>query len=376
MANTLTNLLPSLYEARDLVSREMVGLTSACTIDARMEGAALNQPVYVPITTLGALENTTPGQLPPDTGDQTVDSTPIVITKSMAQAFRITGEEEMGLNTGIGYKNIYTSQIIQAMRALTNQIEVDLAATFTRASRAYGTAGSTPFATSLADPAQVRKILMDNGAPQQDMQLVIDTAAGANVRSLAQLTKANEAGTTSLRENGTLLDIHGFKLRESAGINLAKTAVGTGTGYVTNGALAKGALTIPVQTGTGTILAGDVVTIGASKYVVGTALTAGAITINAPGLVAPIAGGSTVTVSAIFTPNYAFDRSALILAARQRAIPSGGDMASDRHYVTDKVSGLTFELAMYPQYQRVRYEIALAWGVANIKPAHSAILLG
>lgn len=376
MANTLTNLLPSLYEARDLVSREMVGLIPACTIDARMEGAALNQPVYVPITTLGALENTSPGQLPPDTGDQTVDTTPIVISKSMAQPFRITGEEEMGLNTGIGYKNIYTSQIIQAMRALTNQIEIDLASTFTRASRAYGTPGTTPFATSLADPAQVRKILMDNGAPQQDMQLVIDTTAGANVRSLAQLTKANEAGTTSLRENGTLLDIHGFKLRESAGINLAKTAIGTGAGYVTNGALAKGVTVIPVQTGTGTILAGDVVTIGASKYVVGTALTAGAITINAPGLVAPIASGSTVTVSAIFTPNYAFDRSALILAARQRAIPSGGDMASDRHYVTDKMSGLTFELAMYPQYQRVRYEIALAWGVANIKPAHSAILLG
>ncbi len=48
-----------------------------------------------------------------------------------------------------------------------------------------------------------------------------------------QLTKANEAGTTALRAQGTLLELHGFVLRESAGV--ARHTAGTGASYVTNG---------------------------------------------------------------------------------------------------------------------------------------------
>jgi hypothetical protein len=100
--------------------------------------------------------------------------------------------------------------------------------------------------------------------------------------ALAQLTKANEAGTTALRAQGTLLELHGFVLRESAGV--ARHTAGTGASYVTNGALAIGATVIPVQTGSGTIIAGDVVTIGNYKYVVTSALSGGNVTIGAPGL--------------------------------------------------------------------------------------------
>lgn len=375
MANSLTGLLPTLYEAVDTVSREMVGFIPACTIDAKAENAALHQSIMVPVTPAASAEDSVASSLPPDSGDQIIGNTQISITQSKAVPFRWTGEEQKGINTGVGYANIQKDQIAQAIRTLVNLVESDLAGTFTGASRAWGTAGTAPFASDLSDPAQVRKILMDNGSPMSDLQLVIDTTAGAKVRSLANLTKANEAGTTELREQGKLLEIHGFKLRESAGIQV-KSYVGTGIGYTLNGAHAKGATVINAASGTGTIFAGDVVTIGGLKYVVQTTLAGGSFNINLPGLMGAQATGGTISVSPIFTPNYAFDRSSLVLAARQRAIPVEGDMASDRAYVTDPVSGLTFEFAMYKQYMRVRYEVALAWGVANIKPSHSALLLG
>lgn len=374
MANTLTSLVPDLYESLDIVSRELAGFIPSVTLDATAERAALNQAIRIPITPAAPAEDVSPGQLPPDDGDQTVGNTPFTITKSRMVPFRWTGEEQKGINTGPGYANIRRDQITQAMRTLVNEIEVDVGKTAYLASRATGTAGTTPFASTLGDTAQVRKILSDNGAPLSDLRCVIDTTAGANIRTLAQLTKANEAGTTALRAQGTLLELHGFVLRESAGV--ARHTAGTGASYVTNGALAIGATVIPVQTGSGTIIAGDVVTIGNYKYVVTSALSGGNLTIGAPGLREAVNSGSTVTLSAAYTANFAFSRSAIVLATRAPALPEEGDMADDRMMIQDPRTGMAFEVSMYKQYRRVRYEIAAAWGVQNIKPAHSCILLG
>lgn len=374
MANTLTSLVPDLYESLDIVSRELAGFIPSVTLDATAERAALNQAIRIPITPAAPAEDVSPGQLPPDDGDQTVGNTPFTITKSRMVPFRWTGEEQKGINTGPGYANIRRDQITQAMRTLVNEIEVDVGKTAYLASRATGTAGTTPFASTLGDTAQVRKILSDNGAPLSDLQCVIDTTAGANIRTLAQLTKANEAGTTALRAQGTLLELHGFVLRESSGV--ARHTAGTGASYVTNGALAVGATVIPVQTGSGTIIAGDVVTIGNYKYVVTSALSGGNLTIGAPGLREAVNSGSTVTLAAAYTANFAFSRSAIVLATRAPALPEEGDMADDRMMIQDPRTGMAFEVSMYKQYRRVRYEIAAAWGVQNIKPAHTALLLG
>lgn len=374
MANTLTSLVPDLYESLDIVSRELAGFIPSVTMDATAERAALNQAIRIPITPAAPAENVTPGQLPPDDGDQTISNIPFTITKSRMVPFRWTGEEQKGINTGPGYANLRRDQITQAMRTLVNEIEVDLGSLAYLSSRATGTAGTTPFASTLGDTAQVRKILSDNGAPLSDLQCVIDTTAGANLRTLAQLTKANEAGTTALRAQGTLLELHGFVLRESAGV--ARHTAGTGASYVTNGALTVGTTVIPVQTGSGTIVAGDVVTIGNFKYVVTSALSGGNLTIGAPGLRENVATGSTVTLAAAYTANFAFSRSAIVLATRAPALPEEGDMADDRMMIQDPRTGMAFEVSMYKQYRRVRYEIAAAWGVQNIKPAHTALLLG
>ncbi|AKJ28832.1 P22 coat - protein 5 family protein [Caldimonas brevitalea] len=378
MANTLTRMIPDLYESLDIVSRELVGLIPSCTMDANASRAAVNQDVVVDIAPTSVASDIVPGVTAPNDGDQNIGNTTIRITKSRAVPFRWNGEEQKGVNSGAGYANIRNKQMQQAMRTLTNEVEADLAAEHIRASRAYGTPGTTPFATNLGETAQVRKILADNGSPMGDLQLVIDTTAGANMRTLSNLSKANEAGDTSLLRQGVLLDVHGFAIRESAQIKTP--AKGTGAGYLVNNGAGYpiGATSIAVDTGTGTIVAGDVITFAgdANKYLVATALAGGVVVLAEPGLRQAVADNTAITVANAATRNMAFDRGALVLACRAPARPEEGDQAEDVVIVTDPRSGLSFEVALYKQYRQVRYEMSLAWGSKLIKPAHSALLLG
>jgi len=376
-------MIPDLYESLDVISREQVGLIPAVTMDARAARAAVGQAVVVELAPAATASNITPGVTAPNDGDQTIGNTSITITKSRGVPFRWNGEEQLGVNSGPGYQAIRLSQMQQAMRTLCNEVEADLASLHSTFSRAYGTAGTTPFATNLSDPAQVRKILVDNGTPQADLQLVIDTTAGANMRTLAQLTKANEANDTSLLRQGILLPLHGMDVRESG--QILTSVAGTGAGATTNATgYAVGSTVITLASaGTGTLLAGDIITLAGdtNKYVLasGDADTSngGTITLAAPGLRKALPAAATaITVISASARNMAFHRSAIVLAARAPALPEEGDMADDRTLITDPRSGLTFEVAVYKQYRQVRYEMSIAWGFANIKPNHTALLLG
>ena len=376
MANTLTNLLPDLYAAMDKVSRELVGFIPAVGRNSGAERASVGEKVRVPVTGEANVGDIAPSMSLPEPTDQVVDNVEIEITKARAAEFGFVGEEQLGLDNGPGYLSVQAGMIAQAMRKLVNEVEQDVANTYIGASRAFGTAGTIPFQTGLEDTAQVRKILADNGAPLMDLNLVIDTTAGAQMRTLTNLTKVNEANDATLLRQGVLLDVHGFAIRESAKVVTAVS--GNGTGYTTSAA-PEGSTIFDLADGSGEIKAGDVITFAGdtNKYIVATGLTApGQITIAKPGLLQDVVQGTAVTVDNTSTRNMAFDREAIQLVTRAPALPKEGDIALDRTVITDPNSGLAFEVSIYGGYRKVRYELALAWGQKVIKPEHVGILLG
>ncbi len=382
-ANTLTGLIPDLYAGLDVVSRELVGMIPSVSRDANAERAAVGQNVSYHIAPVANAFNVTPAMVVPEPTDQTIGAGSLQITKSRGAEFGFVGEAQKGLNSGPGYLSVQADMFAQALRTLTNEIEVDLATEgYQNASRAYGSV-SLAFATNTGETAQLKKILDDNGAPPTGRSLVIDTSAGAALRTLAQLTKANEAGTTMTLRQGELLDLNNFSIKESAGIQ--SPAVGTGaSATTTNAGFAVGATTIALASaGTGTIVAGDILSFAgdASLYqvVTGDADTSngGSFVISAPGLRKAIPASATnITLVARTARNLAFTRDALVLVARAPALPVEGDLALDRFMLTDPRSGLTFEVAIYPGYRKVRYEVTMAWGVKAIKRANIAALLG
>jgi len=379
MANTLTGLIPVLYKAIDKVSRELTGFIPSVGLDLSDTGAAVGQTIRIPVTSATTSKNIAPAANAPNDGDPDIGYVDVTITKSKYVPIRWSGEEAAGV--GARYDEIRANQFAQAMRVLVNEVESDIAGLYYAASRAYG-GSSASFNADLSDPANLRKILADNGAPMTDLQLVISTTQGARLRTLAQLTKANEAGTDDLLRRGVLLDIHGFAVRESA--KVATVTQGEATDYVLDDAHDAGKTSLKVRynkTGTGAIInKGAIITIAGdtNKYVVAAnkAGEAGTLYINAPGLIKAASNGAEITVSTgTYEAALAFDRGAIQLVARPPLMPQGGDAADDVMNITDPVSGLTFQVALYRQYRQIKYEVALAWGVKAIKPEHIAVLI-
>lgn len=389
MANTLTSLTPNLYEAIDVVSREQVGFIPAVTRNTSAERAALNQQILVPIAQAQTANDNTAAVTAPNTGDQTIGNVSMTISKSKHVPVRWNGEEQKGAINAGWYNTLLTQQFTQAFRTLGNLIEADLATTaIANASRAYGTAGTTPLgvAADLSDVAQLRKILDDNGCPQTDLQLVLNSAAVANMRGKQSiLLKVNESGSQALLRRGAISDVQleGFDLHNSA--QLTTFTKGTGAAYVTSGSTAPGVSTIALVTGTGTVLAGDVVTFAAdanNKYVNGLAIAApGSISLNAPGAMVTIATGNAMTIGGNYTPSIGFSKSAIQLITRKPQMPVGPDgkamdMADDVMEVTDPVSGIVYEIALYRQFLQMVFHVRVAWGTQAIKSNHIATLLG
>ena len=382
--NTLTNLIPALYASLDVVSRELCGMIPAVTVDARASAAALNQSVYVPIAPdSNSLIDNTPAMSIPSEADQTIGSTAISITKSKSVPFSWSGEEELGLNSGAGAASIQNNQITQAMRTLVNSVETDLCALQSTFSRAAGTAGTTAFATNTAALTAARKILVDNGAPMSDASLILDTTAGAALRTLLNVNSARVTDAP-VSEQGVIQRISDLSIRESA--QVVTSTAGTGATVKTNTAgyaVGETVITLKSTGGTGTVVAGDVVTFfgDTNQYVVvsGDAdiSDGGTITLAAPGLRKAIAASETaITIVAAAARNLAFSRNAIVLATRLPTRPAQGDLAIDVMTITDPRSGLSFEVSVYAGFRKVVYHISLAWGVKNIKPEHTALMLG
>lgn len=385
MANTLTGLIPDLFAGMDVVSRELVGFIPSAFRNSSAERAAIDEAVSYPITPSLASANIVPAMAIPEPTDRTIGVDNIKITKAKMVEFGFVGEEQKGLNNGPGFLTIQADLFAQGLRTLVNEMEIDLATeAMMNASRAFGTAGTTPFGSNVGESAQLKKILDDNGAPLSERALIIDTSAGASLRTLSNLTRVNEAGTAMTLRDGELLNLNGFSLKESAGIRTFTKGTNNGSAATNTAGYAIGATVITLgSAGTGTILAGDYITFAGdtNKYLVvsgdADVSNGGSITIAAPGLRVAIPTSATViTTVGNSVRNIGFTRSALHLVTRAPALVNGEDAASESMMLTDPRSGLTFEIRVYKGYRKTRYEVAAAWGVKATKRAHIAALLG
>ncbi len=390
MANalTLTSFAENIFRARDTVSRELVGFIPSVLMNSDTAEVSINGTVNSLVTAQPTLNTSyTPAMTIPAGDDQTVANVTTTIGQVANVRIPLRGEDVKKLENVGMYQSVVDDMFAQAFRTIGNAIETHTGSVSRLgASRAYGTSGTNPFASNLANTAQIGKILKDNGSPQTDWKLVIDTAAGAALRTLTQLTNVNEGGTEATLRRGTLLDIHGFQIRESAGVSTS-TAGTMASATSTSAAFTVGQTVIPLATaGTGVVAAGDVITFAndTNQYVVASVSFAGAnpasgdaITLAAPGLrVAQGVATRAITVTAAYAGNIGFQKNAIELIVRPPAQPLGGDSAQDRMVVSDPISGLVYSIGLYKGYGMNMLDFTTFYQAKVWKPAHVAILKG
>lgn len=374
--NTFTALTPTLFSAAQEVSAEPFGVISAINATFDDKGVAVGDVVKITVAPTAAATDFVAGASAQAGDDKTATTVPVTITASKKVSWNLTGEQLRSLENG-GTDVEWVRQLVaQGMRTLRNGAEAAACVAIKNgASRAFGTAGTNPFAADINAIADVRKILMDNGAPLADLQLCIDSTAGTAARKLGIIQQAYQAGSDAERRSGDLLRQFGFAIRESAGI--VQHVKGSGAAYVTSGATAVGVRDVALVTGTGTVLPGDIASFtadAANKYVVNTGVAApGTISLGRPGARVLIPTANTLSLANNYTPNLAFERNAVVGIMRPPVFPENATI--QKTLISDSM-GMTYLLLQIQQYGMTTWELHLAYGFAVAQSEHVAILMG
>lgn len=366
MPNILTPLIPSLQASLQNVAREATPINEVVDTSYGVEAAAVGQTVNVVSTAAVVGGDNTPGANHPGVGDLSPDNISVGITKSRFFGFRLTGEEYRAMSQNSA--RFQSKQVDQAIRSCMNEVWSDIAAMYSQAGYAYGTPGTDPFASDTTALSKIRAILSKESAPTVGRSLVLDPDIYGSLADKDAFKNVSYSAATETLREGIVSRASSFNIAEV--IDVKTHTKGTGTGYLVNNAsgYAAGVTSIALDTGSGTILPGDVVTFAGdtNKYIVAS-YSAPTLTLNA-GLRQTLANDTAMTIANGGVRSMFGHKSSIAFGMRPPALPPEGDAAADRVNVTDPLTGITMSFAVYKQHMQTIYQVELAWGGKVVNP--------
>ena len=383
MANNFSALMPSFYIGLNKVQQEQTDLIDAVYMNAVLEQAVIGQTITYPVAPISTLQTTVYSGLPTPT-DSTASTGTLSLTDSSSVVFAYNGEEVQQLQLGGIYSNYYADQIAQAVRAHRKAVSTKIVNTaIPGACRVVGTYGTNPFSTAgdLSAFAACNKVLNDNGSPDSDRHLILNTSSVYGIQGkVSNLFKANEAGTDRLLRTGNIGSVEGFAVGMDT--QLAQvSSFGTASGTTCRAEVKPGAVSFDTTSASGVPLAGDTFYFASDSSNVYTvkSMSGTTVTINQPGVITDASANTTVVFnSTAYRPNLFFSRDAITLIARQPLLPYNGPQGQllDLTALPDPRSGLTYQLALWQNGRQMMIEVALVYGCGVNNPFDLGLLVG
>ena len=379
MALNINALYNIAWGAVQRVSRERVGLIHSITRDARFDRAAQGEKVKVTITPPMPIKDVTfTGQFPTDNTSRKVETIDMEIDNFKEAEIHLTGEQLKTIDHASGRDPFIRQTIEQGVRNLTNGIENSVLTKALRsASRAYK--NSTPLFSaedSKEELTGLGLIFADQGAPMEQNHLVITNQNyyQGYIRNQDRLTEYDRSGDTELLRRGmvTKPDL-GFMIKSSA--QLGAHTPSNATGKLVNGAQAAGTTRIPIDGGSGTFNAGDVIRFaGDTNYYVVVDSDSNYVTIGAPGLRQQASDNAAITREGAFTPGFAYNRDSVVLATRVIA-PAPVETPNQKMMVRDNITGIVYEFVIWGGVNVSAFQVRCAWGSQTVKPEWTNLLI-
>lgn len=375
MANSLSVVMPKLLAQGLMAMRQMAVLPRYVNRGYEAIAAEKGSVVTIPIPSAIAAQAVTPSYVPPDDADVAPTSTTITLDQWWEAPFYMTDKDLLEIMAGT-----IPMQASEAVKSLANKIDSLL---ITKAEQTFpnfaGTAGTVPYGNDLSEFNDVMAQMDDRLAPVDNRFHAVSAKTKGQALNLRAFQDAAWRGDTAGIIKGEIGEKLGaFWFMDQ---NLTRHTAGTGTGYKVNllAGYAVGDTTLAVDTGSGTVLAGDKITFsgGTTTYTVASSTGGASVTqivLSTP-LMAAVADNEDITIVASHRQNFVFHRDALALATRPFAASDPMGLGTFLSMV-DPVSGLAMRLEVSRQHKRTRWSFDILCGVGAPRPEWGGVVLG
>lgn len=367
--NNLTEVIPSLLAQGLHALRQQSIMPRLVNNSYSALAARKGDTIDVPLSSSITATAVVPAATAPDPAGVAPTSVPIAMNQWFEAAFELDDKEQEEAED-----MIMPMQASEAIKALANTVDNYILGLYTQFFGIAGDPAVTAFSDGTTkDATDMKRVLSNQLTPPDNRWAVTD----ANVEASA----ANVRAFQDLSWNGSPAGIIEGELNRKMGFgwwmdqNMPLHTAGTAANYAVNGVIVAGAVSLPVDTGTGTMVVGDILSIvgDPQTYTVTSAIAApGSVGIS-PALRVDTAGGELVTVTASHIVNLGFHRDAIAFVSRPLRRSKGASVISATQ--VDPVSGLALRVEVTEEFKRQRFSYDILFGANVIRPEYGVRLL-
>jgi hypothetical protein len=327
-----------------------------------------NSTVDIPYTTAGTVSDVNPGATPPTTQDTDTATVQLVMDKWRKRDFHVTDRQMDELNA-----NFFALNTQQAVRDLIADINGDVFSSYKEIHGYVETSGGVPFASDVSTAAKAQKLLTDQLAPLNPRVACLSTTAYSNAVQLPAFQYVQNSADTNVQREGMLGRKFGFNWFYDQ--QTPSHTAGTGTGYLINSAaVAVGDTTVDVDTGSGTIVEGDIFTVAGDTQTYAVQSFVGSTITFSPAAKVAWADDAAVSLKPDHDVSIAMHREAIAFGTRP--LGSANEMHNSLGKIvkdmTDPKSGLSLRCVVSSQYNQVAWEFQMLYGYKLVRPEYAA----
>lgn len=384
MANSLTNIFDKILAEGLNTLREAAVMPRLVNTNYSAEAGRFGQTIDIPKPVAQTVSDVNPGVLDTTAASNTPGLVQIQLDKWKKTDFFLTDKDMVEIERG---RHFLPMQTREAIRSMANQVDGDIHGRYHGVYGYTGTAGTTPFGSTVSDLTAARRLLNEQLAPMNGRMGVWDPAAEEGMLKLSAFSDVEKVGERGPKIEGTIGRKFGIDnyMSQNVGTHTAGTIAVGGTVLVgSTTAAGLSSLDMVCDGAPGTVVYGDVFSISGNDqtYAITTSATVTLTSANQeiafqPPLAAVASANAVVTFKGTHVVNLVFTEGAFALASRPIAQRVDSSVNTNPFQLaTDPLTGLTFRLELIRQNKQTKWEFDTLYGTKLVREQFAVRVAG